>query len=215
MPDPQRPFALILPPLWLDHVFLADYLIAGLFGFRVDFDFLDGSRRCPHAELDLGAFESRAGGAGRRADLVSVSQEQFAVGADVDDEYLFVLVVRFLGNQHAHIVRTDEAGLNGQDMDIGPGIYPEPEIAGLDIERALDRGNEGRTADVLGVQTKEDVMHGRIEDDRKVVDDVTRVRAVLCDILHHSLDDLIQALNDRLLHGLQARARIAHGIGDA
>ncbi len=32
---------------------------------------------------------------------------------------------------------------------------------------------------------------------------------------HNALDDLVQALDDRFLHGLQAHAGIAHGIGDA
>ena len=61
----------------------------------------------------MGSLEGWAGGTGRRDQLVSVAQDQLAIGADVDDERYVILIVGFLGDEYPDIVSPDKTGLDG------------------------------------------------------------------------------------------------------
>ena len=93
---------------------LPDDLITGLVADRIDFHALDGARRGPHPESDLRPFEGRPRRAGGRKQAVLVAEVDLAVGADIDNQLDLVAVVRFLRQQHRHVVRADEACLHGQ-----------------------------------------------------------------------------------------------------
>src|SRR5208337_3242224 len=157
---------------------LADDLVTWFFCRGIDLHCLDGARRGAHAELDLGAFEGRSCGAGRGADFVPIAHEQLAVRADVNNQYVLVLVIGFLGNQHAYVIGADEARFDGEYMNVGRGIDFYPEVACLDGERALHSGNKWGASDVLGIEAEENVVHCRIENDRKVIDHSAGIRSV-------------------------------------
>ncbi len=147
-----------LPPLE------ADDLEAHVERLRVDADALDGARGGPHAELDVGAFEGRAGGARGGQHPRAVAQHELAVGADVEDQQHFVLLVGLFGDDHAYVVRPDEAGLDRQDVQAAAPAELQPDGRGEGIHRALDGGRERRHAQRAGVEAQEQVVHGGVAD---------------------------------------------------
>ena len=92
--------------------------------------------------LDVSPLEGGARGAGGGEEPLTVPQHQLAVGADVHDEGHLLLVVGLLGDEHPHIVGPHEAGLNGEEVDVGPRRHPQPQLPRLDVQGSAQRRRE-------------------------------------------------------------------------
>ena len=74
---------------------------------------------------DLCPFKGGTGGAAGAKHPLTVTKQDLAVGADVDDQQLLVLGIGCFGHQHADIVRTDMASFTRRNMEIGPHCNAE------------------------------------------------------------------------------------------
>ena len=111
---------------------------------------------------DLRALEGRAGGAATAQNLLTVAQQDLGVGAHIDHQHHAILLVGCLGDQHAHIVRSDVASLQGQHMHIRAGVQLQAHIAGLDVERGVGAQGEGRGPQWRRVEAKHNMVHNSI-----------------------------------------------------
>ena len=172
MPEPQMPRASICVGRMLGVPALEpDDLEAHVEGLGVDADALDRAWRRPHAELDVGPLERRSGRARSRQHAVAVTQHELPVGADVDDEQHVVLVVGLLGDEHSHVVGSDEPGLHRQHVQPAARVeLLEADRRGFGVDRSLDARHEGGRAEPAHVEAHEEVVHGRVADHDHVVD---------------------------------------------
>src|SRR3990172_3578257 len=77
------------------------------FGLRVNPYPLDSPWGCSHSRRDLPTLKCRAGRAGCAEHLFLVTQVYLCIGADIDDQSNFALVVGFFGDQYSDVIRAD------------------------------------------------------------------------------------------------------------
>jgi hypothetical protein len=93
---------------------------------------------------------------------VAVAQNQFNIGADIDDELVFIMLVGLFTDQNADIVRSDKTGLIGQNKQIGGRVDIQTQIPGLDVHTVVNDRRERRQSHKLRIQAQKDVVHGGV-----------------------------------------------------
>ena len=78
--------------------------------------------------------------------------------------------MRLLGDQDPHVVGADEAGFDREQVDTGAPVGLDAQVAGLEVQGALDRRREGGSSEGPGVDTEQEVVHGRVSHDRHLED---------------------------------------------
>ena len=189
---------------------LADDLEGDVPGHGIDPDPLDRPRGRPHPEADMGPLQGGTGGAGGRKEPLAVPQDHLPIRSHIDDQHHLLLVVRLLGDQDGDIIRPDEPRLDGQDMAVGAGMDRQRKVPRLDIEGAEDGRDEGGDPQRPGVDSQQDMVHGRVADERQFEDRVGGDAALGGD----AADEAVQTLDQCPLERFQAVGRVVHDIGD-
>ena len=188
----------------------ADHAKARLLGDRVDLHTLDGTRRRALPGADLCPFERRPGGRGTGQQSLAVAQNDFGIGADVDDKGQRVGLIGRFGQGDGGRIRPDMARYARQDIDARAiGNRGQTYVRSRQSQRVRRGQREGRLAQFHRVHAQQKVVHDRVADD-------------------HSLDDIaggntgfgrqfdgqrIQRLTDCGGH-LEVTTGIHHGIAD-
>ena len=162
----------------------------------------DGAFVTRHAVLDAAAFEGGSGGARSRDHAPVARHDHLGIGAYVHQHGYAGPRGQFDGRQVGRYVAAHVAGDEGQAVDPGLRIGPEPQSAGADGERrglplarevfVLDHGLVGFLADALHVEPEEEVPHGGVACHDDLVDLLTyrsRPFAPVHDLVVDGVDD--------------------------
>ena len=99
----------------------------------VNIDALNRAGCSAHSIFHVGAFESRPRRRGCANQPFAISEHEFGIGADIDQQPVFILFVRFLGYDHGAGICADEGCNGGQHVDIARGVDVQSQFARLDI----------------------------------------------------------------------------------
>ena len=80
-----------------------------------------------------------------------VAQHQLTVGADIDDQLVFFMLVWLFGQQHTNIVGAHKSGLNRQHEHVRGGIDLDTQIPGLDVQTVMKHRRKRRHAHILRI----------------------------------------------------------------
>ena len=98
----------------------ADDFIAWFESLFINVDAFDCAGRGAHPIFHVRAFERGTGRGGCADQAFAVAEHQFCIRADVDQQPVLILLVRFFGKDHRAGIRADKGGDGRQDMNI-PG----------------------------------------------------------------------------------------------
>ena len=174
----------------------------------VDAHRIDGSRLRAHAEAADVALQRRACRACARQQPVAVADHQLAVGADVEEQADFILLVQVQHQQAADDVAADVVRCGGDDVDEARKVHAQlraPEPAGIGGHRRKGRGKHRP-----GVELEQEVDH------RGVAGDDQRGAASGGDarLLREAIEQAVEALHRRALHVLHVTVALKR-VGDA
>jgi hypothetical protein len=148
----------------------------------------------------FGPLEGRSGGTGRGKEPLPISQNQLAVGADINDKQHFVLVIRLFGDEHADVIRPDESRFYRQDVNVSARRYLEPQVARFDIYRVMYGGSERCLAKMTRVDIEEEMVYAGVADNCHVDD----IRAFDARLFGYFTGNLIQPFDDGIVQPFQA-----------
>ena len=134
----------------------------GLHGGFVDGAGLNGAVGGAHTAGDVAALKGRTGGAGAAHQKVPVAEDNFAVGAQVDEQAHLVPVPdaggQSTGGDIAAHVRADV----GRDQHLGQGVGRELHVPGQQPIPVEEAGNIGLHTDGLGIHAHKQMVHGGV-----------------------------------------------------
>ena len=185
----------------------ADHLEARLQRLWVDAHALDRAGRGALTAADLRALESGAGGAGASEQALVVAQDNFGVGADVDQQRDLVGQVGSLGEQDARGVGADMAGDAWQHIDARVAVDRKVDLDRPQRERAVGRQRERRAAELDRIDTQQQVVHDRVADEGGFQD----IGGRHADLLRHVGGEFVERVAHRGCHRVLA-AGIHHHI---
>ncbi len=104
-----------------------------------------------HTAGDMGPLKGRPGGTGTGQERFPISQNNFPISAQVDNQRPLILMVRFLGEQDPNIVGSHKPGFHRKYMDIRGWIDAQPECTGLSFTDPFTSGVNGHKPRESGV----------------------------------------------------------------
>jgi len=146
-------------PLGLHHVDGDDH---GFIGVRVDADVFDGPAGGAHAEADPAPFEGRAGGTGGTGHPVLITDDNLAVGTDIDVQGQPGIFEDSGRENPRDDVASHKARYGTHTIDEDMRRQIEPQVARTGQGDTAGHGRVGRQPDIGGIDTVEELGHGGI-----------------------------------------------------
>ena len=117
----------------------------------------------------MGPFKSRPGGTGGAVHPIAISQDDLGISAHVKREDDLFPLIGLFGDKHADVICTNVARFCGQHVEVGARVQPQSQLAGLQIHGIAVGQGEWRAAELNWADTQQDVDHGRIANEDRIV----------------------------------------------
>ena len=130
----------------------------------------DGPVCCTHTAPDLAALEGWPGWRGGRQKTLSVAEDDFAVGAHIDEQPEPLVPVHSRREGAGDDIATDISAERGQDVGRRCGMDVDTEIGRANGRSDSRTENEGRDADRFGLDPQQQGHHRRVAGQRHFVD---------------------------------------------
>ena len=95
-------------------------------GFRVDVEIFNGAAVGTHAVFDTATFKGGSGRTGRTDHPFLVADNDFAIGADIDNQLNLIAFIGRFRSENSDIVGTHKSGFVGQNMNVCRRAHVEP-----------------------------------------------------------------------------------------
>ena len=134
----------------------------GLHGVLVDGAGLNGAVGGAHTAGDVAALKGRTGRAGAAHQEIPIAEDDFAVGAQVDEQAHLVPVPDAGGQGTGGDIAAHVGADVGRNQHLGQGIGRELHVPGQQPIPVEEAGNIGLHTDGLGVHAHKQMVHGGV-----------------------------------------------------